>query len=80
MTYDHYSEYLKINFVNYTELPCRITWTLTCSLAWGISGKLFRLNHLPLSPAQQDDCEAQDISAVGRSYVEDKSANETEVK
>ena len=47
--------------------------------AWGIPGKLFRLNHLHLSPAQQDDCEAQDISSVGRSYVEEKSENETEV-
>ena len=48
--------------------------------AWGIPGKLFRLNHLPLSAAQQDDCEAQDISAVGQSYVEEKYANEAEVK
>ena len=29
VTYDHYSEYLKINFGNSTELDRRITRTLT---------------------------------------------------
>ena len=29
VTYDHYSEYLKINFGNSTELHRRITRTLT---------------------------------------------------
>ena len=51
---------------------------LTCAcIIWEIVERLFRLYHLPLTSAEQNDCAPEEISVVGESPVEERAANET---
>ena len=49
---------------------------LTCAcIIWEIVERLFRLYHLPLTSAEQNDCAPEEISVVGESPVEERAAN-----
>ena len=51
---------------------------LTCAcIIWEIVERLFRLYHLPLTSAEQNDCAPEEISVVGESPVEERAARET---
>ena len=42
-------------------------------------GELFPLNHLPLTSAEQNDCEAEENSTIRPSHVGERPTNETEI-
>ena len=42
-------------------------------------GELFPLNHLPLTSAEQNDCEAEENSTIRLSHVGERPTNKTEI-